>query len=201
MSELEFEARTIITKEEYEKLLGFYVQEYPSHKNTDQKNIYLDTKDQQIEKLGNVLRIRSYKDKRPTKLTYKFKSPSNKCDEEVTQVIDITTELKLLQGGLLPNGEVKNALAASNISTDKFYFFGEIKTHRFEIFEGKNTIVIDQNEYHGVVDYNLEVESDSRDNAEAILKNICSSFGIKIEREPSTKSQRTIRRYLQVNKK
>ena len=201
MRELEFEARTIITKEEYEKLFSFYSSEYPSHKITDQKNIYLDTKDQQIEKNGNVLRIRSYKDKRPTKLTYKFKNPSNKCDEEVTQNIDTAIELKILQEGLFPEGPVKSALLASNIKFDKFHFFGEIRTHRFEIFEGKNTIVLDKNEYHGIIDYNLEIESDSMESAEILLKEICASFNIKIEKDPVTKSKRTIARYLLINKK
>lgn len=201
MRELEFEARTIINEEEYEKLFSFYSSEYPSHKITDQKNIYLDTEDQQIEKEGNVLRIRSYKDKRLTKLTYKFKNPKDKCDEEVTQNIDTSIEIKILQEGSLPEGPVKSALLASNIKFNKLHFFGEIKTHRFEIFEGKNTIVLDKNEYHGITDYNLEIESDSRESAEALLKEICASFNIKIEKDPSTKSKRTIARYLLVNKK
>lgn len=195
MNELEFEVRTIISEKDYLSLLDKYSKLYPNHHITDQTNIYFDSKALTLFTANEVLRMRIYKDKRPSKFTYKFDRKDGNGAEEIFQKLTIEEELSLIsRKNVIPNGPVKEALLIKGI--DSIRYVGEIRTYRFEVFNKDYTIVLDKNEYQGIKDYNLEIESDSNQKSEEVLKEILKESNIEYKVDKTTKSKRAITAYL-----
>ena len=80
--------------------------------------------------------------------------------------------MNLLEKNIIPEGPVKEALKIKGIKS--IQFVGKIRTYRFEVFHKEYTIVLDKNEYENIVDYNLEIESDSEAKSIEIMKTTCN---------------------------
>ena len=197
MNELEFESLTLIKEKDYLSLLDKYSKLYPNHHITDQINVYFDDDKLSLYHINEVLRLRIYKDHRPSKFTYKFDRKNGGGAEEIFQKLAEEEELNLLEKNIIPEGPVKEALKIKGIKS--IQFVGKIRTYRFEVFHKEYTIVLDENEYENIVDYNLEIESDSEAKSIEIMKAILKESNIKLEIDRTTKSKRAINAHL--NKK
>ena len=126
----------------------------------------------------------------------KFARKDINADEEIFQKLTQEEELNLLTKGIAPIGPVKEALIRKNIRVDKLLIVGELKTYRFEIYEKEYTVVLDKNEYSSITDYNLEIESTSRELSNKVMSGILKELNIKQDLDKTTKSERAIKAYL-----
>lgn len=195
MRDYEFEKRLIISKEKYDVLLMHFSKEYPNHKVTKQINYYFDTLKSEIQLENECLRVRTYHDDRKTKFTYKTHDKVINGDEEIYQILTVKEEMSLLQNGVIPEGQVKEALNKRGYQVTRLKFVGDIHTDRLEIFEKDYIVVLDKNTYSGITDYNIEIESTSIEESEKVLKEICNSYSIEYRNDTSTKSKRAIEAY------
>ena len=67
-----------------------------------------------------------------------------------------------------------------------------LKTERIEIPYQNYLFVLDKNYYRNKVDFNIEVESDSKKAAKCHLIEIISEFGIEYNEDYISKSRRAI---------
>ena len=197
MREIEFEKRQMLSLEQYNLLVSFFSNAGFRNKITEQTNIYFDNSNNRVFEDGNCLRIRQYEDNKPSKFTIKLKGINGQGDIEVFQELSKEDEMLLLEKGLMPLGPVKECLVSNNYEADKVLFMGKIHTSRQEFFLEDHIIVLDKNKFLDVIDYNIEVESNSMENAEKYLKEICSKFSIEYIGKCESKSQRTTKRYLE----
>ena len=195
MIETEFECRLLIPKDRYDVLFKFFESCFGPIKETIQTNYYFDTKELDISKNGDVLRIRMVKGKPRGVITYKQKGIES--DMEYTQILTSNCDIELLvKNGVFPSGDAIKALQEKDIDTSRFYYCGEITTTRYEYTDNDCLIVLDKNEYSNKVDYNLEVESKTRENAVKKVKTICDEFEISFNNDNTPKSKRAIAAYL-----
>ena len=198
MKELEFEARQVISKEDYQRIMNFYsIEKFPNHKITSQKNYYFDNDKLEITSTGSVLRLRVFiKPLKKSEFTFKVATSKDKGDEEFTQHLSAEEEINLVEKHILPNGEVIESLKSAKINLTKINYVGSIQTERFEVYEKGYTIVIDANKYSGVEDFNIEIESTSKELANKKLSEILNAFNIPFMPGGPSKSSRAIKEYL-----
>lgn len=196
MIEAEFECRLLIPKDRYDVLFKFFESHFGPIKEIVQTNYYFDTKDLDISKNGDVLRIRVVKGKSRSVITYKQKGVES--DMEYTQILTSNCDIEsLVKNGVFPIGDAIKALQEKGIDTSRLYYCGEITTTRYEYNDNDCLIVLDKNEYCNNVDFNLEVESKTRENAVRKVKEICNEFKIDFNNDNTPKSKRAIAAYLE----
>lgn len=185
--EIEYEDRVLINKEEYEEIVSFFLSRYPNHHFLEQTNYYFDTLEYSLKNSHIVCRLRSILNKK-IELTLKIKQ--EKGDIEITSVLTYNQEANLLSHFEVPEGDVKKALLAIGIPLDKYKMIGSLKSKRLEISEDNHLIVIDMNTYGDIVDYNIEVEAKSKEEATKQILLLCQQFNLKYKKDYSSKSSR-----------
>lgn len=171
---IEIEAKALITKEEYDKIVHYYEDEVS--KEYDQINYYIDTEDLFLKSLGIGLRIRYLENS--YKLT--LKAPMAEGLLEKDQSITRESYRKLSRAHEFPDGTIKEFVKMFGVKIEDLRILAKLSTHRIEIEDDDLTkkVAIDKNEYNGIVDYELEVEGNALDKARAQLQAICEEVGI-----------------------
>ena len=182
---LEIEAKSTLTKEEYEKILASF--EHPRFQY--QTNFYIDNSRFELsdEKLG--LRIRQEKDF--VELTMKV--PSEEGRLEINQKLSPKEFENFLFNNEFPTGEISRYLHKfyPRIAGD-FSIFGTLHNQRITLELDDGEIAIDHFTYFDKEEYEIECESYSLENAEKVLKKYLNQFKIKYQKNTSTKLQRVI---------
>lgn len=171
---VEIEFKNSLTKIEYTKLLShlnlaedtFYIQE----------NYYFDTKEWKLKNLHSALRIRFFSDS--AELT--LKTPLEK------NLLETTDDLSLKQGRFFldtqtikSNGRVAKQLADLKINLEDLFLFGSLVTKRHEKKVGQGLIVLDESTYGNNKDYELEIETNSREKGEVFFNEFLQFHSIK----------------------
>ncbi len=182
---IEIEAKGKLTREEYEKIVSSFA--HPRFQY--QTNFYIDTPsfDLSNEKLG--LRIRQEKDF--VELTMKV--PSDEGRLEINQKLSPKEFENFLFNNEFPGGEINRYLHKfyPKIAGD-FSIFGTLHNQRLTIEIDDGEIALDHFTYFDKEEYEIECESSSMKNAEKILKEFLSKYGIKYQKNTSTKLERVI---------
>ena len=153
MTEKEFERKLIIGSGEYEEL-SHYLSKHSKQENIMQINYYYDTPDFTLFNASETLRIRQIGDM--LKLQYKY----NKNYSGDIRISDEYSE-KISE---LPKTITVNGVETQNI--------GFMLTERIN-FSLKNCIIsLDKNLYLGIVDFEIEVETEKESDLPDILKNL-----------------------------
>ena len=187
--EMEYEKRVLLNKEQYEELVSFYLSRYPNQHFINQTNSYFDTFSFTLKNRNIVFRLRNIGDQK-MELTLKIKKTEG--DEEITQRLTYFEGENVLSSLRIPEGEIKEMLLMIGISFSEYHLIGSLKTKRLEIPFDDYLVVIDENSYFGIVDYNLEIESSSKNRAKSILLDICQSFDFEYKKDYLSKSSRLI---------
>lgn len=179
---IEIEAKVLLSKKDYEKLLR-------SIQFNDQvkiqKNYFLDSEERTLKKYGMIVRLRQREGR--NKLTMKAPLSEGLLDKS-QMLTDAETEA-LLKNNVFPRGDIQDFLDILHIDSASFRVLAELTTERKEgTYEGFD-INISKNSYSGVVDYELECDSDSAFNSQNTLRQICSEY--QIEYKPNTLSKET----------
>ncbi|HEL2383591.1 TPA: CYTH domain-containing protein [Streptococcus suis] len=147
---LEIEYKTLLTKSEYLRLLSDLSDVSP----VLQTNYYIDTPSLDLKHHRFSLRIRTFEE--IAELTLKI--PQKVGNQEYNQILDIQTALQLLENFQLPKGQIADIISATNVPIDQLIVWGSLTTKRHEKETSIGLMALDENEYNGLIDYELEVE-------------------------------------------
>ena len=150
----EFESRIMLTNDEYLNIVSHYMKLYPNHHFLQNVNDYFDTSDLFLRKKHITLRIRTINDVR-SELTLKIKGSNG--DIEINDDISFKEKEILLKERVFPEGNVKKYLLSLPIPLSDYENIVSLYNRRLEISYDDHLLVIDKNEYNGIVDYNLEI--------------------------------------------
>ena len=181
---LEYEARVMLSITQYNKLLLLMSEINP----ITLINEYFDDDNCSIIKSRKMLRIRNLNFS-GYELTLKIKGENG--DTEYNQPISQKERDLFIRNGIFPDGEVKN-LVKGIIPLETISLITSLKTMRYEKSIEDYLFVLDKNEYNGIVDYNLEIESDSKQKSVEIIKKYCKDYDIQYSEKYKGKSRRAI---------
>ena len=180
---LEIEAKALLTKADYDKLIA----RFGSENIYKQINYYIDSDNRDIISKKCGLRIRTIGDE--NELTLKIPSGDGKL--EINQQISSKSLNLFISNNVFPNGEVKDYITANlGIDSTTLKCLGELVTYRFDIKKENCQISIDKSQYHSITDYEVECEADSMDKAISELKEFLNKFGIEYKKSPKSKLRR-----------
>ncbi len=180
---IEIEAKSMISKEDYEKLFSKYSHQYKPYEQT---NYLLNTKDIPLSDSKLALRIRVKKN--DIELTLKLNQGEGKL--EINQKLT-KQQFELIQYFVhCPKGEVYDELVKMNIDPSRLEVFAVLETIRMDIPGEDYLISIDKSKYLGTTDYEVECESSSMDKAEQILKSFLEKENIPYARNTISKLKR-----------
>ena len=183
--EMEYEARAMISETQYESFKNLIInQEKKYLVNT---NIYIDSDDLYLIHHHMVLRIRVI-DEEAKELTLKVKGDNG--DIEINESLSEDYYQSLLKEFTLKDGPIKEALIERNVDIGSFKIISSLKTERIEVTYPNFLFVLDKNYYRNIVDFNIEVESDSKENAIKYLNKIGEPLGVRYEKGYVSKSAR-----------
>ena len=189
MSVKELEERVLLNKNQFLELEKYIQENYPHFTVTQQVNRYLDDAALTIRNKVNMLRIRSFPKENKRELTYKIGTPNG--DIENNQPLTYYWYTQIVRFSRLPEGEVKEKLLADGVNIKSLRTLVELKTKRIEVKLDKYTIVLDENHYNHITDYDLEIESKvSKSHAKEVILELCDKFGLTYKNDYPVKSRR-----------
>ena len=174
----EFESRVMLTEKEYLDIVSYYMKLYPDHSFLQNNNYYFDTKDFYLRKKHITFRIRTINDVR-CELTLKIKGEHG--DEEINDDITFKEMDTIMKEKFFPNGNVKKFLLSLPYPLSSYDNIVTLYNRRLEIAQDHHLLVIDKNEYNGITDYNLEVETkDDINLARKFLYDYIRKFSLSL---------------------
>ena len=189
MSEKELEERVLISKNQFLEIQSYIQENYPDAISINQNNRYFDDATLTIRNKHNVLRIRSFPNTNKRELTYKIAGLEG--DIEHNQPLTYYWYTQIVRFSRLPNGEVKEKLLEDGVNIKSLRTLVELKTRRIEVKLEKYTIVLDENHYNHITDYDLEIESKvSKSHAKEVILELCDKFGLTYKNDYPVKSRR-----------
>ena len=175
MKHIEYEERVMISINDYLKVIDDIKREGKHFASFLIENIYLDNDNSFIYKNHMMLRIRNI-DGKEEELTLKTRREDNST-LEINESRHHHKEIdKYLEGSL-----------------NDYHQIAKLITHRIEVKYKDYLLVIDKNEYHGVIDYDLEIEATSQNKALEVIKEYCEKYHLSYDKEYKTKSHRAIK--------
>jgi uncharacterized protein YjbK len=173
-SNIEIEAKVLVSKDEYTQIVkSLELQKYKKFKQT---NYYIDSDDRVIKKLGYALRVREKNEE--FELT--LKTPLSEGKLEKNETISWRVFEDLRDNGIFPESGIKKFLLILGIDVSKLKIITSLTTERIRIdYSETDNVVVDKSTYNGQVDYELEAESTSMDNARELLKKVLLECGVQ----------------------
>ncbi|MBN8192437.1 CYTH domain-containing protein [Bacillus sp. NTK074B] len=187
--EIEIEFKNLLIPEEFKRLTSYF--QIKEEDFISQHNHYFDTPDHQLKEKRSALRIRE----KSGVYTLTLKTPLKEDLLETNQTLSKNQSYSLLQEGIFPEGEVKEALNALSIPPTSLKHFGTLSTSRAEIDYRDGLLVFDQSSYLRKEDYELEYEVKERASGQAIFLNLLERHHIPF-RPTENKIQRFYREKL-----
>lgn len=150
--ELEIEFKNMLTKEEFQRIKDQF--SLTESNFSLQKNHYFDTPSNELRENQCALRIRE----KNGRFEFTLKQPAEEGLLETNQPVTEEDTLKMLKQGIIPPGEVSDALQKLGVGMKKFLHFGTLSTSRAETGYKDGLMVLDYSFYLNNEDYELEYE-------------------------------------------
>lgn len=187
---IEIEAKSLISKQDYEKLLLKYKEIYHPYV---QVNHLLNPKDIPLSKSMIACRIRNKDDF--IEFTIKIQLDEGKL--EINQELSPKEFDEFINKGITPKGEVHDELIKRHIcNPNNLEVFALLTTTRFDIPGDGYLLSVDKSEYLDVIDYEVECESTSMENALKHLQNFLNKENIPFKRNTKSKLKRVKERLI-----
>lgn len=152
MSHIEIEYKTLLNKDEFNRLSVLF-----SHvKPIVQTNYYFDTPNNDIKKKHMSLRIRTLANRGELTL----KTPKTIGNMEHNQQLSLDEAKSIVKSGQIPQGSVFDILKKEGIDVTSLHSFGHLTTTRQETKTDIGIMALDNNHYATIKDYELELEVD-----------------------------------------
>lgn len=191
--DIEFEERLMLNKEQYEELMRLY----SSSKDASiisQINYYFDDEDLSLRNAHKVLRIRVINNAK-YELTMKIKGDNG--DIELNNYLDKNTCDNIIQTLEFNNPSIEEEI--KKVTNKNIKLITSLKTTRLEVKFPTHLLVIDVNYYNDVMDYDLEVEASSKDDALKYILEYASKYSLTYKKHYMSKSRRAINKALGIN--
>ena len=186
---MEYEARVMINEEQYLNIRKHYLDsKYPKEEIVNE-NFYFDTEDLKLTTSHKVLRMRKINNSQ-YELTLKIKGENG--DIEINHKLTNKEKDDLLENSIISYSPILDKLKESGIDPSTIKYITSLKTERLEVRLESCLLVIDKNYFRNKVDFNLEVESDTKSRANSQLKEIIKPFGLSIKKDYINKAKRAI---------
>lgn len=174
----EFESRVMLTEQEYLDVVSHFMKLYPNNHFLQNNNNYFDTNDLFLKNRHITLRIRTINDIR-FELTLKIKGLNG--DEEINDDLSFKEKEAIIKDKFFPEGNVKRYLLSLPIPLSNYENIVSLYNRRLEIKFDNHLLVIDKNEYNGIIDYNLEIETkDDINLANKLLNDYIKQFHLSL---------------------
>lgn len=181
----------MITFEKYTEIVTFIMRKYnPTPLFVSITNEYFDNDNLDLLNHGVVLRVRSSLSDGIV-LTAKIPLKDRKGDIEVSQTLSYGV-YQAFKNGLFPEGIVKDNLFERFLLFPNIKYQTYLKCKRTEVRDGEFTIVVDDNFYDDIRDFNLEVEASSYENAHQKILELMDMFNIEFKDSYISKSRRVL---------
>ena len=177
MKHLEIEMKTLLNKNEYQRLQEHFSGVTP----ITQRNYYLDTPDFYLRQHKIAMRIRTFDDS--AELTIKI--PQTVGNMEYNQALSIEEATKCLESGKLPQGMILEELLSRGISPREWTVLGCLTTIRYEKETSIGRMALDQSHYFDIVDYELELEVENSDQGNLDFQEFLCANEIQYKKAPS----------------
>lgn len=181
---IEIEAKALVKKEEYERL----VERFKDHSPFIQKNYYVDSKDMSLRKEGLGLRIR----RRGGHYDMTLKAPLSQGLLEKTSRLTDEQFDSFENKGIFPENDLKRFLIMMDIEVDKLEILTSLTTRRTDIPYMGGKLSLDENEYNGLTDYEIELEFNNEADATNLLKELLESENIEFVLNKKPKAIRAL---------
>ncbi|WHL22587.1 CYTH domain-containing protein [Streptococcus iniae] len=152
MPNLEIEYKTLLTKDEYNRLLVKLSHIEP----LTQTNYYIDTPNFDLKANRMSLRIRTFNDSAEMTL----KVPEKIGNREYNVSLDLIVAKQLVKNFQLDENSIKEMIAQTSVDCGQLECFGFLTTTRRETDTAIGKMALDYNHYSSVIDYELELEVD-----------------------------------------
>lgn len=172
MQSTEAEFKTLLTKEEYDRLF----EKFKDNRIDYQTNHYLDTSRFSLKATDASLRVREREDFELTLKRKKgyniqqFALPITKEDFEVIK-----------ETGKLPEGQLNNEVL-NIIGNQKLINFMSLSTKRLFFIYGNGILFIDESNYLGITDYELEYEAKNYHDGKKEFIQLLGDLDVKYKR-------------------
>ena len=186
---MEYEARSMVSEKQYQEILAHFLKSKEDKKQFTNFNTYFDYKDLFLTNNHMVLRTRQI-DESEYELTLKIKGENG--DMECNTSLTSKQYDEMRKNTAIPDSIVKEKLLENNIDLNKLKLITDLKTDRLEVYYKNYIVVIDKNYFRNRVDYNVEVESNSKESAISLLNQTFSPFGVTYKKGYISKSRRAI---------
>ncbi|MGX7420169.1 CYTH domain-containing protein [Carnobacterium gallinarum] len=176
MSEqLEIEFKNMLTKAEYIQLLDYF----QAHESSffTQTNSYFDTPTWTLKKLGAGLRIRLL----PHSAELTLKTPFQDGLLETTDSLSLHEGQQLIANKTIKlNGAVAEKLVELGVTPQELNLLGTLTTKRFEKETKDGLFVLDESQYEGITDYELEFEVKNHASGKLVFDNFLTTQQLSI---------------------
>ncbi|MBM7540177.1 CYTH domain-containing protein [Amphibacillus cookii] len=177
--EIEIECKLLLTEEEYRSLLDYLnCSTVPPKK---QINYYFETPHFDLKNKGAALRIR-YKDDQFT-LTLKQPHPDGLL--ETHDYLSKKQAENWLNNQPTSTQAIEDQLIELGVHLDQLHYGGALVTERIEIEFRGALVVADMSTYNHKIDYELEVEAQTRQKAEAVMEELINTLSLKTKPTPN----------------
>ena len=179
--EIEIEYKNLLNQSEYKQLKDTFS---PFHKNhARQSNFYFETPTFQLKNAGAALRVR----KKDSKINATLKLPNPEGPGLLEIHVPITDgDLKSwMENDINLPQELTDYLYSFQINPTDLQFGGSLKTIRDEYAYRGMLLVLDHSFYHGLEDYELELETSDEQIGKQIFKEILEANAIPIRKTPN----------------
>ncbi|ERJ11559.1 CYTH domain-containing protein [Haloplasma contractile] len=190
---LEIEFKNLLTHEEYNRLIDFF--DLTESDLFKQVNIYFDTKEHSLKKLGCALRVRIKEN--VYELT--LKQPNSVGLMETSDYLNEDQFNAFVNTGLLHMGSVMRALQNLGV-TECLNVTAELTTYRYETPYNIGLLVLDRSSYYDVIDHELEFEVQDYDEGKKAFHQLLNKFNIPL-RKTTNKISRAYKQKLKFDSK
>lgn len=168
--EVEIEFKSMLKKDEYEKLIQAYKLE---DQVRWQANDYFDTPSFQLKKQGAALRIREKKHGQVLTL----KQPNEVGLLETHASITEEEAEDLFKYGIIHNDQMKQALAPFQLNA-ALEHLGRLETNRAEHQTEDGLLVLDESHYLETTDYEIEFEVTNEEAGKRAFERLLAEHGL-----------------------
>ncbi|WP_173276441.1 MULTISPECIES: CYTH domain-containing protein [unclassified Streptococcus] len=177
MKHLEIELKTLLKKDEYDRLKDKFTGVTPIL----QKNYYIDTPDFELREKKVAMRIRTFEDW--AELTLKV--PQSVGNMEYNQKLQLKDAENYLAKEELPQGLVLDELVKHCIQTSEWLVLGCLTTLRYEMQTSIGLMALDESQYFDITDYELELEVENQEQGKQDFQQFLEENQISYQKAPS----------------
>lgn len=171
-SNIEIEAKVLLTKQQYDTVIHYLHLE--RYKKVKQTNHYIDTEDQILKENDFALRVREKDD-----FVLTLKTPLSEGLLEKNQTLSWREYAYLEDKNIFPVGNIKDFLEICGFDISKLKVLASLTTFRIEFEYDDGIVCLDENIYGENKDYELEIECNSMERAEELVKRLLNESGIE----------------------